>query len=75
MISYSKALEEANIARNKSLSGKKNGTVVVDRILYNVVYNTERQAYDLLLNGELQIQLTAFIMSKAKKDAIAWLTN
>lgn len=74
MINYTKALEQANKARYKSLTSKS-GTVVVDRILYDVIYNVERQAYDLFLNGELEIQLTSFTMAKAKKDAILWLTN
>lgn len=73
-LNHSKAMEQANIARNKSLNAK-NGTVVVDRILYNVVFNAQRQAYDLLLNGEIQIQLTAFKMANAKRDAIEWLSN
>lgn len=71
---YSKALKQANKARYKSLTSKS-GTVVVDRVLYDVVFNAERQAYDLLLNGDVQVRLTAFKMSSAKKDAINWLTN
>lgn len=74
-LNYSKAMEQANKARMKSLTGNKSGTVVVDRIPYDVVFNVNRQAYDLLLNGDLQVQLTAFVMNKAKKDAIEWLSN
>ena len=74
MVNYSKALEQANKARHRSLTSKS-GTVVVDRILYDVVYNPTRQAYDILQAGELVVQLTAFTMSKAKKDAIEWLSN
>lgn len=74
MINHNEALDQANQARAKSLNSKS-GTVVVDRILYDVVFNNQRQAYDLVMNGELQIHLTAFQMSKVKKDATEWLSN
>lgn len=73
-LNYRNALKSADATRSKSLAGKT-GTVVVDRILYHVVYNAPRQAYDLMLDGGLQVQLTAFQMAKAKKDAIEWLSN